>query len=735
MWEIPLTLAFLAALPDPEPGISEALAANRAARISNIHYDLKLEIPAQRDQPILGTARLRFDLKDHGSPLVLDFAPGPDHILSVSVPYRLANGHMIFDKPARELTIRFQAGDASLNRNSEYFYSLFVPARAHMAIPCFDQPDLKARFSVTMQAPEGWQTLSNAAPGVETQPLPTYLLSFAAGKFQVERSGRMRMFHRETDRKKVDRNLKAIFELHERAIRFMEDYTGIPYSFGKFDFLALPAFQFGGMEHAGAIDYNAASLFLEESATQQQLLSRASLISHETAHMWFGDLVTMKWFNDVWLKEVFANFMAAKIVNPSFPELNHELRFYLDHYRTAYSVDRTAGANAIRQKLSNLNEAGSMYGPIIYQKAPIVMRQLETMLGETNFRDAVRLYLKRYSFANATWDDLIAIFDAQTPDDLTAWSKLWIDTPGRPKAKRPEDYGSYALDAGRRTELLKLLPEMPDALTRAVAWSTLWENMLDGSVDPRDLVALAIRWLPLEPDELNIQRTLGDLTRLAWWHPDPRVEVLLLERISSAKSTSLKAAYFQAYRDVATSSAAVAWLTRVWRQEETIPGLPFAETDSIRLASELALRGVDVRAEQLAKIQNPDRKAQFAFVMSSLDSDPTVRAAFFETLKDPKNRTHEPWVLEGLRHLHHPSRTITSEALILPSLRLLQEIQKTGDIFFPQRWMGATLGNHRSKEAASMVRGYLESLPKDYPMRLRMTILVATDDLFRASKQ
>ena len=137
------------------------------------------------------------------------------------------------------------------------------------------------------------------------------------------------MFHRETDAAKVARNRDAIFDLHARALAWLEDYTGIPYPFGKFDFVLIPSFQFGGMEHPGAIYYNASGLLLDETATQNQLLGRASVISHETAHMWFGDLVTMKWFNDVWMKEVFANFMAAKIVNPSFPTVNHDLRFLL----------------------------------------------------------------------------------------------------------------------------------------------------------------------------------------------------------------------------------------------------------------------------------------------------------------------------------------------------------------------------------------------------------------------
>ena len=153
--------------------------------------------------------------------------------------------------------------------------------------------------------------------------MSTYLFAFAAGRFQVEaaeRNGRrFRMLHRETDAAKVARNRDAIFDLHASALDWLERYTGMPYPFGKFDFVLVPSFQFGGMEHPGSIFYNASSLLLDPSATTNQQLGRASLIAHETAHMWFGDLVTMRWFDDVWMKEVFANFMAAKIVNPIVP--------------------------------------------------------------------------------------------------------------------------------------------------------------------------------------------------------------------------------------------------------------------------------------------------------------------------------------------------------------------------------------------------------------------------------
>jgi aminopeptidase N len=186
------------------------------------------------------------------------------------------------------------------------------------------------------------------------------------------------------------------------------------------------------MEHPGAIFYNATGLLLDESATQDQMLGRASVIAHETAHMWFGDLVTMQWFTDVWMKEVFANHMAAKIVNPQFPAVNHDLRYLVDYYPTAYGVDRTAGTNEIRQPLKNLSEAGTLYGAIIYQKAPIVMRQLETLVGSDSFRDGLREYLRKYSFANATWPDLIAILDPRTEEDLAAWSQAWVGERGRP---------------------------------------------------------------------------------------------------------------------------------------------------------------------------------------------------------------------------------------------------------------------------------------------------------------
>jgi len=827
----------------PAPGIALELAEARATRIANLRYDLQLTVPNSVSAPLEGTNTIGFDLKTTNEPLVIDFATSREHVIQVrangqSVPVTWTDGHIVVPAAAlrsgpNRVEVSFKAGDASLNRSSDFLYALFVPARAHVAIPCFDQPNLKARWSLRLEVPAKWQAVSNGAElerrvegerasvqFAETAPLPTYLFSFVVGDFKVEtaeRGGRtFRMFHRETDTAKVERNRDAVFDLHARALEYMERYTNIPYAFGKLDFLLIPAFQFGGMEHAGKILYNAPGILLDESATQNQYLGRASVIAHETAHMWFGDLVTMRWFNDVWMKEVFANFMAAKIVNPSFPEVNHDLRFLLAHYPAAYEVDRTTGANAIRQSLANLNEAGSLYGAIIYQKAPIVMRHLEALVGETGFRDGLREYLKKYAFGNATWLDLIDILDARVPTDLAAWSRAWVELPGRPvihtelqltngriarlafvekgggahpivrpqqlrvqlgyrdhveslsiDVDRPEvdvvqargrpaplyvlpsgsgwGYGEFVLDRASLDYLSKSVPDLPDALTRGSAWVTLWDALLNRAIAATPLVELAMSAAPRETDEQLTQRVLGYLNS-AWWRfltPEQRhsraaaVEEMLRTGLDSAKTASQKAAWFNGLRDVVTTPATLAWLRRVWEKSEQVPGLPLAEADHTALALELAVREVegwrDILTTQLARIENPDRKARFQFVMPALSADPAERERWFTALADVNNRRREPWVLEGLTYLHHPLRADASEKYVKPSLDLLWEIQKTGDIFFPKRWMDATLSGHRSTSVAATVRAFLDRLSPQYPVRLKNIVLQSADELFRAA--
>ena len=399
-------------------------------------------------------------------PLVIDFVDATKRLDSVFVngaksTWSSSEDHVLIpaamlEEGGNSITLAFEAGDAALNRSGDFLYTLFVPDRAHFSLPLIDQPNLKGSVAWTISAPSDWQVVTNgselSALAVQselaqenqttrafarTEPLPSYLFAFAAGKFQREtktiNDREMTMYHRETDRDKVDANIDEIFDLHAQALAWLEDYTAIPYPFEKFDFVLIPSFQYGGMEHPGNILYREASLMLDATATQNQILARASVIAHETAHMWFGDLVTMNWFDDVWTKEVFANFMAAKIVNPAFPEVDHELRFHTAHHPSAYAVDRTAGANAIGQSLENLRYAGTLYGAIIYQKAPIVMRHLENLIGPDVLREGLREYLEDNAYGNATWPQLIALLDSKTALNLDAWNKAWVYEAGRPR--------------------------------------------------------------------------------------------------------------------------------------------------------------------------------------------------------------------------------------------------------------------------------------------------------------
>lgn len=774
------------------PGVSAALAQHRAATLRDVRYDVALDLPAARSAPITGTTTIRVVRRDTGA-LVLDFDARAEQVHEVVANGRSlgalapANGHLVVPATAlrrgeNAITVRFTAGDAPFNRSSDFLYTIFVPARARQAMPVFDQPDLKARVTLSVTLPAAWQVVSNGADVArtttgdratvrfaETAPLPTYLVALAAGDFAVDsavRDGRtLRLFHRERDAAKVARNRDAIYDLHAQSLAWMERYTGIAYPWGKFDAALIPAFQFGGMEHAGAVFYNASSLLLDSTATLDQRLGRASLIAHETAHLWFGDLVTMRWFDDVWLKEVFANFFAAKIVNPAFPDVDHDLRFYLAHYPSAYDVDRTEGTHPIRQRLENLDEAGGLYGAIIYQKAPIVMRMLEALTGEAAFRRAMQRYLATYRFGNATWPELVRILDRETPEDLAAWNRTWVEGKGRAalagRAVRDSAgrvrrldipqrearagavaYGAVRLDSASRADLLRDLPRVPRALDRGVALVTLHDELREGRVAPVALQQAALALAESERDEQLLARTLGVLTQVRWtWlepgeraEAAPDVERRLRAGLASAPTTGARLSWFRALVRTATTAPSLAWLEGVWRGDSAVAGLVLGEEDRTTLALQLAVREVprwrEILEGEQSRLANPDRRARFAFVRPAVDADPSVRAAWFESLREPANRRREPWVLDGLALLHHPLRADGSVTLVPPALAMLEEVRATGDIFFPRRWLDAVLGGHRSPEAAAAVRAYLADRATLTP-RLRLLVLQASDDLRR----
>jgi aminopeptidase N len=212
---------------------------------------------------------------------------------------------------------------------------------------------------------------------------------------------------------------------------------------------------------------------------------------------------------------------------------------------------------------------------------------------------------------------------------------------------------------------------------------------------------------------------------------------MLWTGIGRASTSSEKSAWFSAFRDVALTPASLASIEVLWRRDDTIAGLTFAEMDEITMALELAVREVprwqEILQAQFDRTQNPERKARFAFMMPALSADPAVREEAFARFSQLDNRRREPWVVEALAYLNHPLRETHARRFIRPGLDLLREIQSTGDIFFPTRWIGAILGGHRSPEAAVIVRDFL-GRELQYPQRLRWTVLSAADELFRVAQ-
>ncbi len=356
--------------------------------------------------------------------------------------------------PAGKAITRFEDKDDG----SEYIYTLFVPMDADMAFPCFDQPDLKARFTLSVTAPEDWTVVSNSAPSfvpephtsvkigslevgvktvsfTETKPISTYLFAFAAGPFKKvhDTLGLPGLYVRKSKLQKAEAEAAAVQQVTADGIKYLSDYFAQPFPFPKYDMVMIPGFAYGGMEHAGATFLREESILFRTAPTHSDRLNRDILLLHELTHQWFGDLVTMRWFDDLWLKEGFAQYMAYHALNSLKPDENVWKRFYQAIKPAAYAIDSTQGTTPIYQEIPNLKDAKSAYGAIVYSKAPGVIKQLAFVVGEDPFRDGLRLYLKEHAYANAEWSDLVHALERTSKKPLSAWADAWIKRRGMPQ--------------------------------------------------------------------------------------------------------------------------------------------------------------------------------------------------------------------------------------------------------------------------------------------------------------
>ncbi len=824
-----------------ETGISLELAKYRKQQISNVVYSLHFKIPKLKETAIASRLEMMFTVNNLKENLLLDFNEEASSLKTLlvngkEVEINAFNEHIIIDKKDlvlgdNSLEVTFNAGEKSLNRNKEFLYTLLVPDRASTLFPCLDQPDLKAKYNLKITAPKDWKVLTGAFEQnaidigeftehtfATSDKMSSYLFSFVAGKFTEETKNPgafdMRFLYRENNQEKIDESVDRVYKIHQNAIDFLEEYTDVKFPFQKMDFAAIPPFQYGGMEHVGAIQYRQSSLFLDKNATQNQKLRRAKLIAHETSHMWFGDLVTMRWFNDVWMKEVFANFMADKIVNPVYPEINHSLSFMMSHYPSAYSEDRTKGTNPIRQKLDNLKNAGSLYGRIIYNKAPIMMRQLENLLGKDAFQEGIKEYIKTYKNSNADWEELVAILDKKSTIDVKTWSDVWVNSSGRPIFTEEIEYNSrgnvtkfvlhqQAEDGSDKiwtqsfkvqlkdarglvknidiknmgksfdlTEAVKgfkpgqilyntngfgygVFPiykdevytykDLKDEVSRGYQFINLYENMLIGEIEPIEVYKFYLEDVRIEENELILGYITSSLNTIFWKFLNekqredwlPITEKVLKEVLSKNKPKNIKKTVYTLLSQIGYNNSSQKTLYALWSKKGEVKNLYLNENDYTALAMKLAIykhpKSKEILEEQLIRISNPDRAKRFSWLLPSLAPKSTDRDLFMESLLLKENRENESWVLAALNNIHHPLRQTSASKHLRPMLAKLEEVQLTGDIFFPKRWLTSSFGHYSSIEAIEIVEEFRAANP-NYNSVLINKLLQSTDDSFKAEK-
>jgi aminopeptidase N len=515
-------------------GIPRELARQRAQLISELHYSLHFTL-APHASMISGHEELTFQLKS-SAPLVLDYREGTASKMEINgtdVPIQAENGHIALaqDKlrvgenrivldfaspvaPAGKAFTRYEDKDDG----NEYVYTLFVPMDASMAFPCFDQPDLKGRFRLSVAAPEDWTVVSNtpvdprfraswtfdsgpqthAVGFLETEPISTYLFAFAAGPFRQvnEMAGRPGVYVRKSQYEKATGEAPELQQVTADGMKFLAGYFSQPFPFPKYDLVLIPGFAYGGMEHAGATFLREESVLFRTAPTHSDLIGRDLLTLHELTHQWFGDFTTMRWFDDLWLKEGFAQYMAYRTLDQLKPEEHVWQRFYLSIKPAAYAIDATLGTTPIYQSIDNLQNAKSAYGAIVYSKAPGLLRQLAFILGDEHFRDGLRIYLKEHQYGNAEWSDLVKAFERASGQSLEKWADAWIHRRGMPQVDV-----AWSCNAGRLT---RMSLSQHDVLNEGGVWPIATQVLLSYG----DTVPIKIR-VELAGEKVNVAEAVG----------------------------------------------------------------------------------------------------------------------------------------------------------------------------------------------------------------------------------
>nr|WP_250885646.1 aminopeptidase N [Shewanella jiangmenensis] len=441
--------------------ISATQAEHRSERVSNVSYELDFNLTGERE--FSATSIVTFDLSDAGSALTLDLnqARVTNLVINGTKVYPNYNGSYLtlnaklLSSGSNRVEVSFVRAHSTngegLHRFEDpvdgriYLYSHFEPAAAQQMFAVFDQPDLKASYKLKVKAPAEWQVVStmresNVSPeGLfkvwdfpETPKLSPYNFSLHAGPYKVWQDSRakypMRLFARQSIADKV--NPEDWFNYTSQGLTYFERYFGIPYPFKKYDQLLVPDFLYGAMENAAAITFSESGFVSSGEMSLPQKQSLAGVIMHEMAHQWFGDLVTMKWWNGLWLNESFASLMGTMAL-AEIPEFAHAWQsFFASGKQRAYTLDSLVTTHPIEVPVPTSGNAFDNIDAITYQKGAASLRQLSYLLGPEIFRRGVSNYLTQFSYQNATLDDFIGSLGKAAGKDLSGWTKDWLYQPG-----------------------------------------------------------------------------------------------------------------------------------------------------------------------------------------------------------------------------------------------------------------------------------------------------------------
>jgi aminopeptidase N len=333
--------------------------------------------------------------------------------------------------------------------NEVYLYTQFETGDARRMYACFDQPDQKATFTISTITPKHWEVISNygieSTKGLDgdrkfiqfaqSQVISTYVTAIVAGpytsvhdEYKGEKTIPLGIYARKSFFQYVD--AENIFEVTKQGFAYFEKTFGLAYPFGKYDQIAVAEYNWGAMENVGCVTFHEDVLIFRSKVTERNYVSRATTIHHEMAHMWFGDLVTMKWWDDLWLNESFAEWASYQSVSESTKYKQAWTEFNSLRKNWAYRVDQLTTTHPIATEMVDLDAVRTNFDGISYAKGASVLQQLVAHVGRDNFIQGLRLYFAKHAFGNTTLKDLIDQLEAASGRDLTPWVSTWLRTAG-----------------------------------------------------------------------------------------------------------------------------------------------------------------------------------------------------------------------------------------------------------------------------------------------------------------